>query len=99
MFVVIPKAARFQLNPSKHTVSVAERFKAPRISLLGSVKAAIAQTSEEALEIVKRDVKSHLDRIESPTVTADDFKLIYSTEEIVDGRFWAGTEVVSECTL
>lgn len=89
MYVVSPLRLIFRVNESKHTISTARQFKDP-IVLHGTVKAAVHESREQAMNMVLDQVREVLKWPKFTGTTPSDFELEYSSEAVQNGLFWAG---------
>ncbi len=92
MTIVYPLRLKFHRNNMRHTVYTVEMFQNER-DLEYSVKACVAENREQALEHTIAAVKSEaIDFLMNnhSTLKYEDFELIYSAEEIENGRVWTG---------
>ena len=101
MTIAYPIKLRFIQNSMRHTVYTADMLKIER-DLRGNVKAFVAEDAEAALngliDAVKKEYIS-LTKENHSTVQDSDFELIYSSEDIVDGRCWGGWATTSSKRL
>lgn len=96
MYVIIPLRLRFHLDKNQHTVRTAERFKEP-MGLTTQIEAIIADTYNQALNLMIKDVKQFISRFEN--VKPEDFTLVYSIQKIESNRFFATPGASSEKRL
>lgn len=95
MQLIIPIRLEFKYNEYKHKGCMQNKFRDNEVKLLGNIKAVIADSLGDGLRVLKADITQWMGRLCEYGVEMNDFKLVYSSDYIVDGRVWASTSMVS----
>ena len=101
MWVVIPARIEFRRDDMRHPKAVADALmRTNPVSMTGTFKARIGPDRQECLDVLIKDVEDYLvQEILSSSTLLTDFRLIYATAEVKDGKFWASVSVVGHVRL
>lgn len=95
MQLIIPVRLEFKCNQYKHAGCMQNKFRNNEISLIGNIRAVVCDSFGEGMQMLKSDITSWMAPLLEYGVTMKDFTLVYSSDDIKNGRVWASTSVVS----
>ena len=98
--IAFPIRLEFKPDMYKHTAYIVDTFKRRdnKIRLEGNVKASVGNSYEQAKAEMVKDVVECVITVCSnydSRVSPSDFSLVFSCNEIIDGKVWGGGGVVS----
>jgi hypothetical protein len=95
MQLIIPVRLEFKYNQYKHAGCMKDKFRGNEIKLIGNIHAVVCDSFNEGMQILKGDIIRWMAPFMEYGVTMKDFTLVYSSDNIENGRAWASTSVVS----
>lgn len=95
MQLIIPVRLNFKYNAYKHAGCMQGRFTNNEVSLIGNIHAVVSDSFDDGMQMLKGDIIRWMAPLLEHGVTMKDFVLVYSSDNIENGRVWATTSVIS----